>query len=72
MARQDKLSINYSIEIKNMKDVLSSASKLVFIVMALAIVALTAIGVVDSKDFVMLAAMAFSFYFSKQNPTTNI
>jgi len=45
--------------------ILSSASKLVFILMALALVALTFVGTVEAKDFVMLGAMAFTYYFSK-------
>ena len=46
--------------------ILESASKIVFILMALATVALTAIGIVDAKDFIVLASMAFAFYFSNK------
>lgn len=45
-------------------NILESASKIVFILMALAVVALTFIGRVDPKDFMMLASMVFTFYFS--------
>lgn len=49
-----------------MNDILSSASKIVFILMAVAVVALTALDKVDAKDFMMLSAMAFSFYFANK------
>ncbi len=47
-------------------NILSSASKIVFILMAIALVALTFTGKVDAKDFVMLAGMAFTYYFTRQ------
>lgn len=47
-------------------EVLKSASKIVFILMAVALVLLTAIGKVDPKDFVMMASMAFAFYFTRK------
>lgn len=43
-----------------------SASKIVFILMAIALIGLTAKGVVDAKDFVMLAGMAFTYYFTRK------
>lgn len=49
--------------------ILSSASKIVFILMAVAVVMLTFFGKVDAKDFMMLAAMAFSFYFANKGET---
>lgn len=50
-------------------NILQSASKIVFILMAAAVIGLTAIGKVDAKDFIILASMAFSFYFAnKGNP----
>lgn len=53
-----------------MQNIISSASKIVFILMAVAVVILTFIGIVDPKDFMILASMAFSFYFAnKGNPT---
>lgn len=49
--------------------ILQSASKIVFILMAVAVVGLTYLGKVDAKDFIVLASMAFSFYFAnKGNP----
>jgi len=50
----------------HMSNILSSASKIVFILMAIAVVGLTAVGKVDPKDFMMLAGMAFSFYFANK------
>lgn len=49
--------------------ILKSASKIVFILMAVAVVLLTWTGKVDPKDFMMLAAMAFSFYFANKGET---
>ena len=46
--------------------ILKSASKIVFLFMALALVGLTIVGIVEAKDFVMLASMAFVFYFTKK------
>ncbi len=46
--------------------ILESASKIVFIMMAIAVIVLTAIGKVDPKDFILLAGMAFSFYFANK------
>lgn len=49
--------------------IFSSASKTVFVLMATAIVALTATGVVEAKDFVGLASMAFTYYFTRNRVT---
>lgn len=49
-------------------DILKSASKLVFVLMALAATVLTLLKIMDVKDFVVLATMAFSFYFTKTAP----
>ncbi len=50
--------------------ILNSASKIVFIVMALALIVLTILHITEPKDFIMLCGMAFTYYFSK--PTTDI
>jgi hypothetical protein len=47
-------------------NILESASKIVFILMAVGVLGLTYLGKVDSKDFIMLAGMAFTFYFSSK------
>lgn len=49
-----------------MNEIYTSASKIVFILMAVAVIILTFVGKVDPKDFMMLAAMAFSFYFANK------
>jgi len=52
--------------INNMKKIFQSASKTVFVLMALSLVILTFAGKVESKDFIVLASMAFTYYFTKQ------
>lgn len=48
-----------------MKQILSSASKIVFILMALALILATFFKIVEAKDFVMLASMSFTYYFTR-------
>lgn len=52
-----------------MKEIAKSASKIVFILMALATIAGMFTSKVDSKDFMVLASMAFAFYFSNKGET---
>lgn len=47
-------------------DILKSASKTVFVLMALATVAALFVGKVSGEQFLILAGMAFSFYFSNK------
>lgn len=47
-----------------MNNLLKSASKLVFILIALTACAGFFLGKLESKDFMVLAGMAFGFYFS--------
>ena len=54
-----------------MAKIFSSASKIVFVLMAIAVTVLTFIKIIDPKDFMMLAAMAFSFYFSAKPTDSN-
>lgn len=49
-----------------MSKIYTSASKLVFILMAVAVVIGMFYGKVDAKDFMILASMAFSFYFANK------
>jgi len=49
-----------------MQKIYSSASKIVFILMAIATVVGMFYGKVDAKDFMILASMAFSFYFANK------
>lgn len=51
--------------------ILSSASKIVFLLVTLALIALTFIGKVDPKDFVAIAMMVFTYYFSNKWSTEN-
>lgn len=47
-----------------MKNIFESASKIVFIMLALTACAGFFLGMLESKDFMVLAGMAFTFYFS--------
>ena len=49
-----------------MLEVLKSASKIVFLLMAVSTVALTFKGTVTGEQFLVLASMAFAFYFSNK------
>ncbi|MEI6529686.1 MAG: hypothetical protein WCN88_04840 [Candidatus Falkowbacteria bacterium] len=46
-----------------MKQIFSSASKIVFILMALALVAFTAMGIVSGEMFFTALGMVFGYYF---------
>lgn len=51
----------------------TSASRVVFILMALATVVLTFVGIVEAKDFIALTGMAFVHFFNKsQTKTTEL
>lgn len=52
-------------------NILNSASKIVFILMAIALIALTILKIVEPKDFIMMCAMAFTYYFSKPATPTS-
>lgn len=52
-------------------NILESASKIVFISLALALVGLTAFGIVEPKDFITLCSMAFTFYFANKGNQEN-
>lgn len=47
-------------------EILKSASKVVFVLMAAATVAALFVGKVSGEQFLVLASMAFSFYFSNK------
>lgn len=49
-----------------MNKIYTSASKIVFILMAVAVIVGLFYGKVDAKDFMVLASMAFSFYFANK------
>lgn len=50
-----------------MNNILSSASKIVFIIMALGVVFMTLNRILDAKDFMILASMVFSYYFTTKS-----
>lgn len=52
-----------------MQKIISSASKIVFILMTLALIAGLFAGKIEPKDFVMLASMSFTFYFANKGET---
>jgi len=47
-------------------EILNSASKIVFILMAVAVVAALFLGRITGEQFMVLASMAFTFYFSNK------
>ena len=49
-----------------MNKILTSASKLVFVLMTIAVIVLTFVRIVEAKDFMVLASMAFAFYFANK------
>ncbi len=53
-----------------MKSIYSSASKIVFILMAVATIIGMFYSKIDPKDFMILASMAFSFYFANKGETS--
>jgi len=52
-----------------MTNIFNSASKIVFVLIAIAVVGLTYLGKVDAKDFMILASMVFAYYFTKSVPS---
>lgn len=53
-----------------MTNILSSASKIVFILLAITACAGFFLGKLEPKDFMVLAGMAFTFYFSNKGEVT--
>ena len=52
-----------------MNNLITSASKIVFILMAVATCIFTGIGIITGEQFMVLAGMAFSFYFANKGNT---
>ena len=50
--------------------ILNSASKIVFILLAVSACVAMFIGKIESKDFMVLASMAFAFYFSHKGDSS--
>lgn len=51
--------------------IFQSATKLVLVLMAVAVVVLTFMRIVDPKDFIALVVMVFMSYFKSSNPSNN-
>lgn len=54
-----------------MAKIFSSASKIVFVLMALGAVVLTFMGKLTAENYMFLTGMAFSFYFSNKGEQKN-
>ena len=54
-----------------MQNILTSASKIVFILLAAALVVATFLRIVDAKDFITLVSMAFTFYFANKGDSAS-
>lgn len=55
-----------------MNNILNSAAKVVFIMMAVAVIVGMFLGKIDPKDFMVLASMAFAFYFVTPSDPSNL
>ncbi len=53
-------------------NILNSASKIVFILMTFATIGGLFTGKIDPKDFMILASMAFSFYFANKGESGEV
>lgn len=51
--------------------ILKSASKLVFLLMTMAVIIFTGMRIIEPKDFITLATMAFTFYFANKGSEQN-
>ncbi len=54
-----------------MQKIISSASRIVLILMTVALCYFTYLGQVDWKDFVVLISVVFTYYFTKNWSKTN-
>lgn len=55
-----------------MTNVLQSASKIVFILLTITACAGFFTGILDPKDFMLLASMAYGFYFASKTSDTSV
>lgn len=53
-----------------MKNIISSASKIVFIMMAVGVHAALFTGKITGEQYMVLAGMAFTFYFANKGETS--
>lgn len=49
-----------------MNEILQSATKIVLLLVVVALIALTFLKIVDAKDFISIALMIVSFYFGQK------
>ena len=52
--------------LNSIKNIITSASKIVFLMLAATACVGFFIGILEAKDFMVLAGMAFAFYFSNK------
>jgi len=50
--------------------ILNSASKIVFILIALAVIGAMFMGLISGEQFMVIASMVFAFYFTKSAPSS--
>jgi len=50
-----------------MKEIYNSSTKFVFVIIAMAMIAFTAMGKIEGKDFMFIAGMVFTAYYSKNS-----
>jgi len=50
-----------------MKKIISSASKIVFLLMAIATIAGLFVGKISGEQFLILTSMAFTYYFTRKS-----
>lgn len=55
-----------------MSNILASASKIVFIMMAVGVHAALFTGNISGEQYIVLASMAFTFYFSNKGDTAQV
>jgi uncharacterized membrane protein len=51
--------------------ILESASKIVFLLITIAVIALTFMRIVEAKDFLVIAGMVFTYYFAHKGDNSN-
>lgn len=49
-----------------MQNILKSASKIVFILLTLALIAGLFMGIIDPKDFAIFVALTYNYYFNRE------
>ena len=51
--------------------ILESASKIVFLMITIAVILLTFIRIIEAKDFLGIALMVFTYYFANKGDNSN-